>query len=48
MMATVMASVDVKGLEKSLICATCYVITNARKRAPSVWNDYQTHMRLRN
>jgi len=24
------------------------VIPNARKRASSVWNDYQTHMRVRN
>ena len=35
-------------MEKSVICVTCYVITNARKRASSVWNDYQTHMRVRN
>jgi len=35
-------------MEKSVICVTCYVIPNAGKRASSVWNDYQTHMRVRN
>jgi len=35
-------------MEKSVICVTCYVIPNARKMASSVWNDYQTHMRVRN
>jgi len=35
-------------MKKSVVCATCYVIPNARKRASSVWNDYQTQMRVRN
>ena len=35
-------------MEKSVICVTWYVIPNAEKRASSVWNDYQTHMRVRN
>jgi len=34
-------------MEKSVIRVTCYVIPNAKKRAFSVWNDYQTHMRVR-
>jgi len=35
-------------MEKSVICVTYYVIPNAGKRASSVWNDYQTHMGVRN
>jgi len=36
-------------MEKSVICVTCYVILNADVlAASSVWNDYQTHMRVRN
>jgi len=35
-------------MEKSVKCVTCYVIPNARRRASSMWNDYQRHMRVRN
>ena len=35
-------------MEESVICVTWYVIPNAGKRASLVWNDYQTHMRVRN
>jgi len=35
-------------LESWLFMRNVNVIPNAMKRASSVWNDYQTHMRVRN
>jgi len=34
-------------MEKSVIWVTCHVIPNAMKRVSSVWNDYQTHIWVR-
>ena len=34
---------------KGYLCVTLHmVIPNAMKKASSVWNDYQTHMSVRN
>jgi len=36
-------------MRNGYLCVTLHnVISNATKRASSVWKDYQTHMRVRN